>query len=686
MSVDASSLLKIPYLGTMEIAAIRSFISRFKIYASQGGKNAITDCIDADVLADLAMCLKRRRIVDDKTWDMVMANSKQKNDPSDMICLLRAACAPSAITEQLKHFSSTTMTNEGSVWSYIREFRDRLSELEEAHSPLAQDLHFLIASFVAGIQITDIRADVRSSRPTSLAEAVNNLQDAVERLAYEKQFKSRQQHQTHQDSSKKNKDKNGKDKNAKEMKGRYCQFHHSHSHSYEECRSNPSNRAAGQAEGAAAAASSKPAAPPQGGGQAKWSRNASGQSGPSRLTRVNMARVVDSEEEEGWTDAKVLMAVRSEGVEDKASDAASTPLPVGEDIKNPQIIPKHLGVTVHTPSQVQTHTGLCDTGADVNIVDPMLATKLQSLGCAVVDAKTKLLLLNQEIAQARQALLLDITLTSTSGHTYRTQAPFIITKCAEELLLGYNLLEEMAQHVPFCSSTSPPKALHLSLPVEKSSNAPTLPTVDFADEDAAKQQMEALIVEYEDLFRDQAPTDKIDIAPADVKLVKPAPTTQHPRRLAQTQGTPVRPEVKEWLAQDVMKNVLAGLVNLISIICLIFTNNPTEQIDRASNTEKDASRRTIEFLSKETEKRWSMLKQKVFAIYTMIKHFAYYLLGRLLVEAIQQHRRIKPGDKISCFEYYTKWKDYDKRTWEPSSTFRNNSIFNAYAEKQKLRR
>jgi hypothetical protein len=60
-------------------------------------------------------------------------------------------------------------------------------------------------------------------------------------------------------------------------------------------------------------------------------------------------------------------------------------------------------------------------------------------------------------------------------------------------------------------------------------------------------------------------------------------------------------------------------------------------------------------------------------------------LHNYLVESILRHERVKPGNSPSCFKYWVKWQGYEEPTLEPSSSFRNNSIFNAYLISQGIR-
>jgi hypothetical protein len=61
-------------------------------------------------------------------------------------------------------------------------------------------------------------------------------------------------------------------------------------------------------------------------------------------------------------------------------------------------------------------------------------------------------------------------------------------------------------------------------------------------------------------------------------------------------------------------------------------------------------------------------------------------INSYLVEAILEHRRIKNGNAPSCFEYFVKYEGYEVPEWQPSSVFRNNSIFNTYLATHRIGR
>lgn len=560
--------LKTPVLEDISRDAIRNFLRAFEVYRRTGKKTMI------DLIASEKWSLLRRALSRRAGFDATLLTQAERVDvatqaEANEACktCLRAFCAPPNPEDALSHFDNVYLDSvkEEKVLQYLEDFEIRARELTAANSTLATDPAFLLRIFETHVRHTSLRADLRAHRPTTFMEASADL------MMWAEEWRALGQ---------------GSDKPPKQNKGgaaattnppaarrqeKTCKRHpNSHTHTWEECRSNPKNNPQAAAAAPAAAASpakddgrkGKPAA-------AAWNRPPG-----QRLERSGNAKMLrqQDEDEDDTDDEPTARAQRLGTAAATATTDTTSPTPESAavapvDVPQPMFVPRYVPAIVHTKVRPQRHVAFADTGSDVNIVNRQTAMRLLEMGCERADPQIKTLVLADSTKiKIDSALQLDVTLSSTDGQL-RTNAVFVIMDAQDDLVLGYKLLNELARHAPWWTSSPLPAcpATSAAAPAAPDKTEPMLPRVVFDNEPEAKQQMLAFLSERRECFRKQGADDKIDMPPVEIKLIRePRRTPMRKIPLAHQQF--VRNMIQEWLDSAIIQPSTSPYSNPLVLI------------------------------------------------------------------------------------------------------------------------
>lgn len=516
--------MRVPRLEDTSAGSIRSFITAYLIYSSSGKKH-ILDLMLPETWVTLQDMLAVRSFDPD-----IIELAKKRGEDSLDACLacLRGACVPGELVDQAHHMDDLHLSSasEEAALVYAREFLVRCEELEAIKSVLASDKKFLLRTFTKNITHRSLRDEFHmrcGSAPDSvdMTKARRLLLEAVFYLKSDDPAKSfgngdnRKNKQKHVAGGSAGAGQAGKAKPR-------CQAHpESKSHTWEECSKNPKNAkpSATTATGSEAFAASKPASTqPAASGQSQWSRD-KGQ----RLVRAQLLR---------------------------------------QTLRNEQsaVLPRVLGITVHTGSRPQRHVAFVDTGSDCNAVNKKTAQRLLELGCKAVDLPAKeLTLFNGTSCVADQALQLDVTIYNGQQKEHRCTETFLVMDCPDDFVLGYPLVADLAQRGCWIApqpsaqadtSGDPPSIMD---DLDAPSATTTLEDLKIElpeTEKVGREKLQTVLARHINLFRLQAPSDVIKMEPINLELDKPFPK-QHPRQIPRAHQPIVNAMVREWVKDGI---------------------------------------------------------------------------------------------------------------------------------------